>query len=129
MIVLPRTTLDDREVQDAVDRVLNTRNWPIHKSEDDPGLEDSEYFEFAMAVLQQLEQNDDETDHLYASLLATIDTVDAAALTVLIRALRIVIEARKGEFNTAEVELFHESYRVALAFKRSKSHRFTSSSF
>jgi hypothetical protein len=79
--------------------------------------------------LRQLEQNDDETDHLYASLLATIDTVDAAALTVLIRALRIIIEARKGEHDTAEAELFHESYRVALALKPSKSHRFTSSPF
>ena len=54
MIVLPRTTVDDRDVQNAVEKVLNTNEWPIFKTQDDNGLEESEYFEFAMAVLRQL---------------------------------------------------------------------------
>ena len=42
---------------------------------------------------------------LHANLVIAIDTVDATALTRIIRALRVIIEARKGELDTAEAEL------------------------
>jgi|AmaraimetFIIA100_FD_contig_121_282729_length_2377_multi_5_in_0_out_0_5 hypothetical protein len=42
---------------------------------------------------------------LHANLMIAIDTVDSAALTGIIRALRVIIEARKGELDTAEAEL------------------------
>ena len=57
MIVLPRTTVDDRDVQNAVEKVLNTNEWPIFKIQDDSGLEESEYLEFTMAVLRQLSRS------------------------------------------------------------------------
>jgi hypothetical protein len=42
----------------------------------------------------------------HANLMIAIDTVDSAALTGVIRALRVIIEARKGELGTAaEAEL------------------------
>ena len=39
---------------------------------------------------------------LHANLMIAIDTVDATALTRIIRALRVITEARKGELDTAE---------------------------
>ena len=42
---------------------------------------------------------------LHANLMIAIDTVDSTALTEIIRALRVIIEARKGELDTAEAEL------------------------
>src|SRR5262249_55939536 len=42
---------------------------------------------------------------LHANLMIAIDTVDSTALTGIIRALRVIIEARKGELDTAEAEL------------------------
>jgi len=42
---------------------------------------------------------------LHANLMIAIDTVDATALTRIIRALRVITEARKGELDTAEAEL------------------------
>ena len=41
----------------------------------------------------------------HANLMIAIDTVDSAALTGIICALRVIIEARKGELDTAEAEL------------------------
>src|SRR5262249_26396131 len=41
----------------------------------------------------------------HANLMIAIDTVDSAALTGIIRALRVIIEARKGQLDTAEAEL------------------------
>lgn len=43
----------ERRVKKAVDEVLNTNDWPIDKRCDDRGLEESEYFEFAMAVVRK----------------------------------------------------------------------------
>ena len=40
----------------------------------------------------------------HANLMIAIDTVDSAVLTGIIRALRVIIEARKGELDTAEAE-------------------------
>jgi hypothetical protein len=37
--------------------------------------------------------------------MIAIDTVDSAALTGIILALHVIIEARKGELDTAEAEL------------------------
>ena len=39
---------------------------------------------------------------LHANLMIAIDTVDSTALTGIIRALRVIIEARKGELDTAK---------------------------
>jgi hypothetical protein len=44
----------EREIQKVVDEVLNTNEWPIYKTDDDRGLEQSEYFEFARAVCRKL---------------------------------------------------------------------------
>lgn len=44
----------ERQVQKAVDEVLNTNEWPIYKTQDDNGLEESEYLEFALAVCRKL---------------------------------------------------------------------------
>lgn len=44
----------ERDVQKAVDEVLNTNEWPIYKTEDDRGLEQSEYYEFAVAVVRKV---------------------------------------------------------------------------
>jgi hypothetical protein len=41
---------------------------------------------------------------LHANLMIAIDAVDSTALTGIIRALRVIIEARKGELDTAEAE-------------------------
>jgi hypothetical protein len=46
----------ERQIQKAVDEVLNTNEWPIYRTQDDNGLEAHEYFEFAKAVLRKLEQ-------------------------------------------------------------------------
>jgi hypothetical protein len=46
---------------------------------------------------------------LHANLMIAIDTVDSAALTGIIRALRVIIEARKGKLDTAEAELQERS--------------------
>lgn len=43
----------ERRVQKAVDEILNTNEWPIFRVEDDAGLEESEYFEFVMAVVRK----------------------------------------------------------------------------
>jgi hypothetical protein len=56
-------------------------------------------------------------EQLHANLMVAINTVDSAALAVIIRALRVIIEPRKGELDTAEAELLRESYRVALTSK------------
>lgn len=42
------------EVQKAVDEILNTNEWPIYKTDDDSGLEQSEYFEFVRACCRKL---------------------------------------------------------------------------
>jgi hypothetical protein len=41
----------------------------------------------------------------HANLMIAIDPVDSATLTGIFRALRVIIEARKGELDTAEAEL------------------------
>lgn len=41
------------KVQKAVDEILNENVWPIYKTQDDNGLEEHEYFEFAMAVARK----------------------------------------------------------------------------
>lgn len=43
----------ERVVQKAVDELMNSYEWPIFKTQDDRGLEESEYFEFAMALVRQ----------------------------------------------------------------------------
>ncbi len=47
----------ERDVQKAVDEILNKNEWPIFKTQDDRGLEESEYFEFALAVVRQIRAN------------------------------------------------------------------------
>ncbi len=44
----------EREIQNAVEAVLNTHEWPIYKTDDDRGLEDDEYFGFARAVIRKI---------------------------------------------------------------------------
>lgn len=46
--------IEEREIQKAVDEVLNTNEWPIYKTQDDNGLEQHEYFEFARAVFRKV---------------------------------------------------------------------------
>jgi hypothetical protein len=44
----------ENEIQKAVDEVLNTNEWPIYKTQDDNGLEESEYFCFARQIIRKL---------------------------------------------------------------------------
>jgi hypothetical protein len=47
----------EKEIQKAVDEVLNTNEWPIYKTDDDMGLEAAGYFEFVRAVCRKLGRN------------------------------------------------------------------------